>query len=147
MPLCSREALTKLYWREDDGSAQTFTRCEVGNIHILVHCQHHLIAKEILSEDIKRFRFNSIDRKEWDDFVKHPCSIRLISSAGDITVRPPSNLVLSDNFKSTYSPVKSFKSLLNETQIFLLLQKMENIGMRGEGARSTLPEYKTQRKS
>ena len=75
---------------------------------MIVHYQSHLITKELFTEGKYTFRFNSMIRKDFRSFVNHPDDIALISSTGDITVKPPTNTGLSDNFKFTYSPADSF---------------------------------------
>ena len=48
------------------------------------------------------------------DFVSHPDDVALISSIGDITVKPPSNTRLVDNFKVTCSPDDYFKKSIKK---------------------------------
>ena len=94
---------------------------------MLVRCQSHLIANELFSEDTEIFRFNIASRKYWRSFVNHPDDISLISSTGDITVKPPTNIRLADNFKVTHLPADSFtKSIKIDSGVFTTLEEGNN---------------------
>ena len=74
-----------------------------------MYYQSHQTAKELFPEDTDSFRLNSVNRKDWNDFVKHPDTIRLISSIGDMNIRTLSDAGSSEDFKNTHSPAESFK--------------------------------------
>ena len=90
---------------------------------MVVHYQSNLIAKELFPEDTSSFRLNAINRDDWDHLAKHPDSIRLISSTGDVTIRPKSNLGLSNDLQSTYAPVESFKNSIKQDASILTALK------------------------
>ena len=83
---------------------------------MIVPYQSHLLARGLFPSDIGIFIQKSISREDWDAFVKypdtkakHPDSISLISSTGDVTINTPDNPGLSANIQSTYSQTASFK--------------------------------------
>ena len=98
MLVCKKEEIKELSCRVDDGSINNLLRHKVGNIRTLAHYQSHEIAKEFCPEDMTVFRFNYMSREDWDTFVNHPDSLRLISSTGDTAINPLANSGLSSNF-------------------------------------------------
>ena len=78
--LHSKAELKEPSCREDDGSINGLIMHEVGNIRMLVRYRYNLISEGILPEDTAIFRFSCISKEDWDTFVNHPNSIRLIST-------------------------------------------------------------------
>ena len=115
----SKDELKDLSHREDDGSVHHLRLDEVGDVRMLFHHLSHLKARGLLPENKESFRFNSISRRDWSNFVIDPDAMALLNSTGDITAQTPPNTRLSDNFKITYSPADSFKkSIKRDANLF-----------------------------
>ena len=110
---------------------------------MLVHYQSCLIAIGLFPEYAGAFRFNSITRKDCIYCVYHPDAITLIISTGDMTVTPPANTGLAENFKVAYSLDYSFKKYVKRDASIILLLRKGNIGTLRGGMSSPLPEYRT----
>jgi hypothetical protein len=86
---------------------------------MLFHHLSHLKAKGLLPENRESFRFNSINRRDWSNFVMDPDSMALLNSTLDVTTQPHPNTGLADNYKTTYSQADSFKrSIKRDASIF-----------------------------
>ena len=68
----SKDKLKDLSCREDDVFVYHIQLHEVGNVHMLFHYMSHLKARDLLHEDKESFRFNSISRRDWCNFVMDP---------------------------------------------------------------------------
>ena len=110
---------------------------------MMVNCQYHLRAKDLLPEDIEYFRFNSTTRKDYISFVNHSDAMSLVTSIDNIATTPPVNSGLVDNFKVAYSPAKSIKILLKDMQVFLIVLKKGSIGILGVETPFPLLEHRT----
>ena len=76
-----------------------------------MHYQSHLLETELFHEDVDTFRINLMTRKDHMCLVDHLYDIALINLTGAMTTDPHDNTGLVDNFKVSYSPDDSFKSL------------------------------------
>ena len=54
----SKAELQDLSCRDDEDVVFYLQKYEVGDIRMIVHCQSHLRAKDLLPKDIDTFRFN-----------------------------------------------------------------------------------------
>ena len=107
----SKADLNELSLREDHDTVIFLENHEVGDVYMILHYQRSLIAKNLFPECIGTFRFTSITRKYYISFSSHPDSIALLIATGDITSTTPSNSMLDEKFKVSYSLAESFKSL------------------------------------
>ena len=105
----SKTELKDLSCKDDDDYVLYLQKHDMGKVRMMVNYQSHLSTNNILPEDIETCRFTSITRKDCISFVRHPESIPLVSSRGDVTTAPPANSGLADNFKIAYFPAESFK--------------------------------------
>ena len=114
-----RDDLKDLSYREDNGSVYHIQLHEIGDVRVQFHCLSHLKARDLFPEDKESFRFNSISRRDWSNFVVDADAMSLLNSTGYITAQPPPNTGLSDHFKITYSPADSFKkSIKRDANMF-----------------------------
>ena len=109
---------------------------------MLVHYKSHLVATGFSPEDADTFRFNSITRKYYISFVTHPDDITLISATSDMNTTPPTNSGLVENSKVAYSSANSFKSLLKDIQVFLLLLRKGSLWILVTGRPSLLSDHR-----